>query len=153
MIKQLLIGIWVCAISLGSAYGVMIYQGQSKSGDPDAPAEPQIEQVQTKMLNVPVVDNGTVKGYIMAQFVFQLNADMMKELAIKPDIFLVDEALKVLYTADAVDFRKSKKQDIPAVAQTIMANLNKRFGEDFVREVLVQELSYMSRDQLRGQAR
>lgn len=152
MIKQLFIGIWVCAISLGSAYGVMVFQGQSGSGDSQA-AEPQIEQVQTKMLNVPVVDNGSVKGYIMAQFVFQINADMMKELAVKPDIFLVDEALKVLYTADAVDFRKTQKRDVPAVAQTIMTNLNKRFGENFVREVLVQELSYMSRDGLRGQAR
>ena len=150
MMKQLFIGIWVCCVSLGSAYGVMMFQG--RPGAEDGETAPQIEQVQTKMINVPVIDKGTVKGYIMAQFVFRLDADRLKELAVKPDIFLVDEALKVLYNADAVDFRKSKKQDVPAVAKIIMANLNNRFGENFVREVLVQELNYMSRDQLRGRS-
>jgi hypothetical protein len=71
-------------------------------------------------------------------------------MTVKPDIYLVDEAFKVIYSGSAIDFRNPSKPDFAALGQTIKDNVNARFGGNFVQEVLVQELSYLPQERLRG---
>lgn len=151
MIKYILFGLWICAVTLGSSYAMIAWQAQQES--PNAEADkPQIkiEQVQTKRISVPVMANGNLKGYVLAQFVFHVDGDAMHSMTVKPDIYLVDEAFKVIYSGSAIDFRNPSKPDFAALGRTIKDNVNARFGGNFVQEVLVQELSYLPQDRLRG---
>ncbi|NJM34068.1 MAG: hypothetical protein HC850_04390 [Rhodomicrobium sp.] len=153
MIKYLFFGLWICAVTLGSAYGAMIWsvQQESEAAQSKNDAE-EIEQIKTRMITVPVFAEGALRGYVLAQFVFEISAAKTKEMGIKPDLFLVDEAFKVIYSGEAMDFRNLRKKDVAALSELIKKKVNARFGDDFVKEVLVQELNYMPQERLRGGA-
>jgi hypothetical protein len=101
------------------------------------------------LISVPVIANGKVQGYIMAQFAFTIEGAALKRLPVKPDVYLIDEAFKILYSSDLLDFRQVKTQELPAVSKMIMDNTNNRLGGAIIRDVLVQEFTYLSKDQVR----
>src|SRR5690606_12658507 len=72
---------------------------------------------------------------------------MLNRLSIKPDLILVDEAIKTIYTGGDIDFRRMKRQDLPALTKRLAENANARFGGKLVREVFVEELNDVSNDQ------
>jgi hypothetical protein len=151
MIKPLLLGIWLCGVTLGAAYGIMTWQKQQRAAAEAVKTEaPVLEQMQTKVINVPIIADGAVQGYVLAQFTFTVEANKLKELSTKPDLILVDEAFKLIYAGEAVDFRRLRRADVDALSKILLANVNKRFGQALVHDVLVQQLNYLPRDQLRG---
>lgn len=153
MIKQLIFGFYICGITLGAAYGTMLWKTQSQQAAENQEAEaPPLEQVQTKRISVPIIGDGVVKGYVLAQFIFRIDAKASHELNVRPDIFLVDEAIKVIFSGEAVDFSNLQQPDASALSKVIKKNVNARFGESFVQEVLVQELNYVPQERFRGGA-
>ncbi len=154
MIKHLLFGLWICILTLGAAYGTVMWQAKSHEEAAAKEGEEKVvtEQVQTKKISVPIIANGVVKGYVLAQFVFRINAKILKEMTVRPDIFLVDEAFRVIYGGKAIDFRNPLHPDVAALSAMIKKNVNERFGENFVEDVLVQELTYIPQERFRGGA-
>ena len=173
MIKLILSGFWVCLVTLLSTYGVITWHGVAATAAAPAPAahapapaagaasKPKsehetaallagMESIKTKMISVPIVADNAVQGYVMAQFVATADSKEMKRFAIKPDIFLVDEAFKAIFAGGTIDFRSFKKQDLAALTKQIAANVNQRLGVRIVEDVLVHELSYIPKDQVRG---
>jgi hypothetical protein len=151
MIKPILLGLWLCGVTLGSAYGVIAWQKQQRTAAvAEATQASVLQQVQTKVINVPIISDGAVQGYVLAQFAFTIEANKLKELSTKPDLILVDEAFKLIYAGEAVDFRHLRRADVDALSKMLLTNVNKRLGQDLVHDVLVQQLNYLPRDQLRG---
>lgn len=148
MIKVVFVGLWVCLVTLGATYAVVSWH-TTRAPEPEHKAFGGLESVRTRMISVPVVADGTVQGYVMAQFVFTADANAMRRLSVKPDVFLLDEAFKTIYGSDRIDFRKSRKQDLPGLAKDIADNVNKRLGVALIEEVLVQELNYVSKEDVR----
>jgi hypothetical protein len=109
-----------------------------------------MEAIKTRIISVPVVADNAVQGYVMAQFAFIVDGKVMEHLAIKPDVFLVDEAFKAIFEGSGIDFRRFKKQDLRGLTKEIAGNVNKRLGVRLIDDVLVQELNYIARDQVRG---
>ncbi len=155
MVKFLVTGVWLCAITLGAAYGVMSWRAQQAAeqqelAEKEAKAKADTEQVRTKMISVPLVVDGVVRGYVLAQFTFTLNSRLARSLPVKPDVFLVDEAFRLLYSGEAVDFKTLRKTEVGTLAEKLKEKVNKRFGADLVQEVFVQELNYLPKEQSRG---
>jgi hypothetical protein len=109
-----------------------------------------MEAIKTRMISVPVVADNAVQGYVMAQFAFIVDGKVMEQLAIKPDVFLVDESFKAIFEGSSIDFRRFKKQDLRGLTKEIAGNVNKRLGVRLIDDVLVQELNYIAKDQVRG---
>ncbi|HEU0060806.1 MAG TPA: hypothetical protein VFR19_13075 [Hyphomicrobiaceae bacterium] len=155
MVRLIVSGLWVCLVTLASLYGAVWWQTAARSrasvpaeaGDPN---QAVIEPLKTRMISVPVVGDGTIHGYVMAQFIFNVNVAIAKRLPVKADMLLLDEAFKTIYAGDVVDFRHFKKQDLANLSKGIADNANKRFGVNLVEDVLIQELNYIAKDQVRG---
>jgi hypothetical protein len=174
MIKLILSGLWVCLVTLLSTYGVITWHGPVATATPPPPAQQPalaagpaskpkpksehdaaallagMESIKTKMISVPVVTDNAVQGYVMAQFVITVDSKEMKRFTIKPDIFLVDEAFRAIFSGGTIDFRSFKKQDLAGLTKQIAGNVNQRLGVRIVEDVLVHELSYIPKDQVRG---
>jgi hypothetical protein len=151
MIKVVMLGVWLCAVTLGAAYGALTWATKSAEEAHQAAGEAAVlQQMQTKVLNVPVIKDGALQGYVLAQFVFTVETGKLKELSTKPEVVLVDEAFKLIYTGEAIDFRTMRRNDIATLSKLIMTNVNKRLGGAIVHDVLVQEFNYLPRDQLRS---
>jgi hypothetical protein len=149
MIKLILCGIWACVVTLLSCYAAVSWNGRAPEPETQKVLG-GVETVRTRMISVPVVADGAIQGYVMAQFVFTVDAKTMKHLAVKPDLFLLDEAFKTIYSGDSVDFRQFKKQDLPALSKRIGESVNKRLGANLINDVLIQELNYIAKDHVRG---
>jgi hypothetical protein len=151
VLKFVFVGLWACVVTLGTAYSVMTWKAQQQH----AAAHPtetkaELEQIKTKLISVPLVLSGNVLGYVMAQFTFTVETKVAKTMSVNPDIYLVDEAFRVIYSGDAVDFRSQRKPDVAALGRLIKEAVNKRLGAELVKEVYVQELNYIPREQFRG---
>ena len=151
MIKLIIVGLWACAITLSSCWAVVSWTA-SKPVEVEREPEKQaggLEHVRTKMISVPVISDGAIQGYVIAQFTFSIEAKHLKQLSIKPEAILLDEAFKVIYAGETIDFRNIKKQDLPAMLKTIGDGVNKRFGTPLIESVLIQELNYVSKAEAR----
>src|SRR6476660_2064878 len=100
MIKAILTGLWVCAATMGAAYLGAIWQRPAaavadKSGHG---ASSDLVPIRTRMLSVPVVAEGGIRGYVVAQFAFTAQAKVMKEMPIKPDMYVLDEAFQLIFS-------------------------------------------------------
>jgi len=151
VIKIILLSVWLCIVSLGATYGVMSWKAKAQQRAAQAIAAPPVlKQMQTKVLNVPVIKGGALQGYVLAQFVFTVETGKLKDLSTKPEVILVDEAFKLIYTGEAIDFGTLRKNDIAVLSKMLLANVNKRLGDTVVHEVLVQEFNYLPKSQLQS---
>jgi hypothetical protein len=164
MIKLIIAGVWVCLVTLASTYAAVSWQTAPRAAEHESAQKGHgggaeaakgghggsTESVKSRMISVPVIIDGAVQGYVMAQFIFVVDAKAMKQMSVKPDLFLLDEAFKTIYAGDVGDFRKLKKQDLGALSKDIAENANKRLGVRIVEDVLIQELNYIPKDRVRG---
>jgi hypothetical protein len=152
MIKSIAVGLWVCIVTVLSTYAVVTWQ-TAHSAPKEASSQKLfggLEAVRTRMISVPVIDDGTVRGYVTAQFIFTVDAKLNKRLSVKPDLYLLDEAFRTIYEGRSLDPRHFKKQDLSVLAKEIAQNVNKRLGLALVDDVLIQELAYTTKDGIRG---
>ncbi len=149
MIKLVAVGLWVCAVTLASGFAAVSWQ----SGRPPQPESGGLfgglTTLKTRLISVPIIADGAVQGYVVTQLAFTVDSNVLKRLSIKPDLLLVDEAIRTIYAGDGFDFRKLAKQDLPKLSKTLADNVNARVGATLVDEVLIQDLSYVPKDQVR----
>lgn len=152
MIKLLATGLWASLVTLGAVFGVLEWQKNAQTGE-GGQAEMRLEEYRTKAINVPIIGNGAFQGYMVAQFVFTVDATAMRQLAIDPEVYVLDEAFKTIYAGEQINFQNMKKQDLPALAKALADNVNGRLGLPIVQDVLIDQLSYIPKNDLRGQSR
>lgn len=148
MIKIILVGLWICAVTVASCYGAVMYFSATKSEE-DSGAFGGIDYIKTEMTSVPIIHDGEIKGYIVVQLVFAADSQKLKERHLDAAPFLVDEAYRVIYADNHIDFKKMEKQELAKLAKQIMENSNKRLKDDLIKEVLFQQLNYVAKDEVR----
>lgn len=149
MIKTLATGIWVCAVTLAAVFGVLEWQKRAVPGEGAEHAK-KLEELRTKAINVPIIGGGMIQGYMVAQFVLTIDANVLKEMPVNPEVYVLDEAFKTIYAGEQVNFQNMKKQDLPLLAKKLGENVNKRLGVNMVQDVLIDQLSYIPKKDVRG---
>ena len=99
-------------------------------------------------MNVPIVKDGAVQGYVIAQFVYTVDAEAVKTMSLPPEAYLIDEAFRALYSDDKLDFRKLEKYDLTSLTKQLLQRMHERMNNDVVKEVLVQEFNFVAKDDL-----
>jgi hypothetical protein len=159
MIKLILVGVWACAVTLASSYAAVTFlsgpgpghdsQGADQ-GHGGHKADSGVEHLRPRMISVPIIADGAVQGYAVAQFVLTVDTKELKRLSVPPEPLFLDEAFKAIYAGETIDFRRFRKQDLPGLAKRIQAGANKRYGAHLIQDVLIQELNYVPKDEARG---
>lgn len=152
MIKFLLVGIWGMAVALGAAWGTSYWQAHRTAGAAHAKGHGGLETVKPKSMTVPVIVDGAITGYVVVQLVFTVEKEAVKTISGGVESFLVDEAFRAIYSAELFDPRRARKADLVTMAGQLREAVNKRFGSHLVQDVLIQEMSYVAKDDVRGQA-
>jgi hypothetical protein len=140
--KLLLGGIWVCAVTSAS-----VYFASWNAGTASAPAEEAylqgLDYVKTRQITVPRIAEGKIQGYVIARFVFTVDAQALRQLAVPPEVFVVDEAFRAIYGEDKLDFADLRKVDLSGLAAMIATKVNDRVQPELVKEVLVEQFDYV----------
>lgn len=150
--KLILAGLWVTLVALGAAYGAALYW---PSGDTDAKASTAapavvLQSQKTRVLNVPVVIEGAVRGFVSVQFVFTEDTNVLKTLQVPPDAFLLDEAFRAIYSDTALDPRHVEKYDLQKLTAQLVKSTNDRLGAQLIKDVLIDNFSYIDKDEAKG---
>jgi len=152
MIKLIIAGIWVCTVTLAASYFALSWTGSIA-----APTATEVtyfgglEHVRPASISVPIIKDGEVEGYAVAQFAFTAPAEALTKMSVPANVIFVDEAFKAIYANETFDFLNKSKRDLNALTKTIAENVNQRVAQELVVEVLVESLNFVSKDQVRCQ--
>ncbi len=148
MIRSLALSIWIVGVTLAAAYfGATL---SFHSPPPALPAEEAPAQITLKALTVPIIANGAMQGYVLAQITLTMKRDLLKAMPQPPDLAVTDAVFKTLYAEEQVDFKNLKKQDLDKLTKAITESVNARAGGPVVDNVFIQELHYLSKQEASG---
>lgn len=150
MKKLLLGGVWVCAVTSASVYFASWNAGGASGGSEEAYLQ-GIDYVKTRQITVPRISQGKIQGYVIARFVFTIDAQTMHDLAVPPEVFVVDEAFQTIYADDKLDFNNLEKVNLSELTDKITENVNLRLHPDLVKETLVEQFDYVPYSSLSSQ--
>ncbi|MEI9899772.1 MAG: hypothetical protein WDN31_06055 [Hyphomicrobium sp.] len=152
MIRLIVTGIWISLVTALSSYAATLWYASSSPEAEGKKLFSGLESMQTSMVSVPVVSNGAVQGYVLAQFTFTMKSEALGKMSVKPEVFLVDAAFRSIYSGEAAALRGAKKQDLEALTATIKRRVNERFGAALVEDVLIESLTFVPKDEVRDGA-
>jgi hypothetical protein len=149
MIKFVVAAIWICVVTIGA----MVYSFQSSAAKPEPGSEPAffggLDYVKTEVFSVPVLQNGVINGYFIGRFVYTVEPEKLAKLSIPAETLIVDEVYTYLFSHPEIDFSKTDIVDIDALRTGIRDSINKRVGDTLIHEVLVEQVDYLSKADIR----
>lgn len=149
MARIVVTGFWICAITLMSCYAAVYWGAGVKLTKKDEYLE-GLEYQKVRVINVPVIAEGAVQGYVVANLVFTADARTLRTLPVPPNTFIIDETFRQIYSDEKLDFRKLSKFDVSALLKNIKASVNERLGADIVKDILIENFNFVSRGDIRS---
>ena len=150
MIKFALAALWIIAVTAGS----MLYANQSGGGigeetEGQATYLGGLDYVQTEVISVPVLRNNEVYGYFLARLVYTAEAERLQRMVMPPDAIIFDEVYSHLFGNPMIDFSRDEAFDLDTFRETIKESINRRVGEPLIREVLVEQMDFLTKSDIR----
>jgi len=149
MMRQLLIGMWVCLVTLLASYGGVYWTAGTPAKSADEPFLAGLEYRRIDPINVPMIIDGSVRGYVVAKLVFTADAGTLHKLPIDPQIFVTNAAFNEIYTNGRVEFGKLSKYNLAEMMDSIKQNVNKSLNGPVVQEILVDAVNYIDKSEMR----
>lgn len=146
MIKMLALAFWAAAIAVLAGNAASHWQAAKASPQKAEAAEHVYEYKKSKVINVPIIGDGALLGYVLVQFLYGLDAKA-EHGGLSPDAVLMDETFRTLYGDARLDFRHLEKYDVDGLTKKLAAAMNARLGEGAVKDVLIQDFSYMPKNE------
>ncbi|MDQ0506692.1 hypothetical protein [Xanthobacter agilis] len=150
MIRFIIIGVWVCVVALASTYAAAYWVTGSEHGKAEDSYLSGLEYRRLPVITVPMVIDGSVKGYVLVKLVFTADASLLRKMPIDPGIFAVNAAFQEIYVNGRVEGGKMAKYNLPEMLERIRQATNAHLNGDVVREVLVDSLNYVDKTDLRS---
>lgn len=149
MIRLLIIAIFAAGVAVASSNAGMQWRMSHQPGAASEGAEGErlYEYRKTRVINVPVIADGALLGYVIAQFLYGVDIKLAEKLNVNVEAFVLDDAFRSLYGDLKLDFRHLDKYDISGLTLKIRDRMNERFGAGMIKEILVQDFAYMPKDQ------
>ena len=80
-----------------------------------------------------MVETEACRDYVVARFVYTVDARTMHQLSVPPEPFVVDEAFRRIYADERLDFRKLARYDLSILTTAIKQRVNERMRADIIR--------------------
>lgn len=149
MIKNVIAGFWVCAVTLGSCYAAVTWM----VGHSPAEEQPHYEGLQYKKIpsiNIPIIAEEAVQGYVVANFVFTADSRTLREISVPPESFIQDEVFRYIYSDETLDFRRLSRYNVNGMISNVRDRINKRLGAEIVKEILIENFNFISKSDIRS---
>ncbi|MBZ6079332.1 hypothetical protein [Microvirga puerhi] len=149
MARILVTGFWICAITLLSSYGAVYWGTGLKNVKKDEYLE-GLEYKKVRAINIPMIAEGAVQGYVIANLVFTADAKTLRTISVPVDTFVIDETFRQVYSDDKLDFRRLSRYDIPNLLANIKRRVNERMGADIIKDILVENFNFVNKSDIRS---
>lgn len=150
MLKLILTGVWVAVVTLGSVYAsIELY----KPADPAAEAAKKKaveELVRGEMITFPVITNGAVEGYFLSRTSYIVDKTKIADVTLPIPAMLTDELYTALVGDRVIRIKENHGFDLKTFKARIKSALNARLGGDIVLDVIIEQLDYLSKKEIRA---
>ncbi|MFS8147186.1 hypothetical protein ATY78_00885 [Rhizobium sp. R635] len=148
MIKLVLTGVWVCAITLASVY-FSVYLATAPAPVATDSKQSTLELVKGETITVPIIGDGAITGYFLGRVSFMMNKEMLKGVTLPLTEMTTDELFSLLVGNKMVDIAHLKSFDPQAFREEIKKGMNERLGGEYVAEVMLEQLDYLSKEDVK----
>lgn len=148
MFKVVAAGIWVCIVALGAVY-FSVQMGTAPPVDEAAAKKAALEVVKGESITVPLLKDGAVRGYFIGRISFMMDKEKLGDS--KPPIteYMTDELFSLLVGNSMIDISDPKAFNLEEFKKMVKEDMNKRLGDELIAEVLVEQLDYLSKEDIR----
>jgi flagellar basal body-associated protein FliL len=149
MIKLIASCAWVCLLTAAAGYATIFMKldHAAASVPADKPQGEALEYKKLTPINVPMIADGAVQGYVVAQLGYTYNQNLAK-LTVPPDVYLMDEAFRKIYADTTLDFHHLERYDVNGLTRQLAQRVNDRLHMTVVKDVLVQELNFFPKSDI-----
>ena len=140
---RLVIGVWSALVAAGAETGYSVWRARHASDSASAVESIKMSVRKLPRLVVPIIADGALQGYVVANLSGQFDEVKAREMGIAPEPFIVDETFRYLYSEAGVDFRTFSKVDLEIVRSEIVKRAASRLKVDVLKEVLIDEFNFV----------
>lgn len=145
MLKLILTGVWVAAVTLGSVYYSMERASAPIVSDADAARKALQEYVPGELITIPVITDGAVQGYFLTKLSFSVDKNKIKALQVPLKESVTSALYDILVGERLINVADSSSFDIAHFKSAVKDGLNKNFKDEIIFEVLVEQLEYLNK--------
>jgi hypothetical protein len=152
MIKFIAAALWICAATVGAVFYSYQAAGARGEGEAPKPLLGGLDYVDTDIISVPLIRDSAIKGYFLTKLVYTVEPAEMAKLSIPATALMTDQVYSYLYSNPQIDFTRTATIDIDAFRNNIRDSINARVGAKIVQDVLVDQVNFLSKDEIRDNA-
>lgn len=148
MLKFVLLGVWVIIATAASTFA-SVYLKPSPEIAGETAEDQGVEELKAEMTSIPMIRGGDVVGYVIIQLSYAADRRVLAEKKLEPGPYLNDAAFRVIFASTDIDFRRLRGSDLDRLTTAVAAEANKRIGGQLVRHVLIQQLNFVRKEDIR----
>lgn len=152
MIKFIVAALWICAATVGAVFYSFQAAGARGEGEAPKPMLGGLDYVSSDIISVPLIRDSAVKGYFLTKLVYTVEPAEMAKLSVPASALMTDEVYSYLYSNPQIDFSKAASIDLDAFRKNIRDHINARIGAEIVHEVLIDQVNFLTKDEIRDNA-
>lgn len=148
MLKLIITGVWVAAVTLGSVY---VSIEMAKAPDPalEEAGKKAVQQlVKGEMVTYPVIAEGKVEGYFLARISFVTDKTKIAEIKLPIPELLTDELYTELVGDKVIRVGENRNFDLRAFKDRVRQALNRKLGSEVVLDLIVEQIDYITKEEL-----
>jgi len=142
MIKMILVAVWCSVMVAAGGFGAD-YVMKMKAAKENAKPEIALETRKTRELNVPIIRDGAVKGYVVVQLNYVVDVEAAKKLPAAPDPFVIDETFQYIYGDEKIDFAHLDRLDLGKMTEALIQRVNTRLRANVITDMGVIECNFL----------
>jgi hypothetical protein len=127
MMKNVMAGFWVCAVTLASCYAAVTWT----------------------VGKAPTEEKGNYEG-LQYKKLPPMNIPIVAEISVPPEAFIQDEVFRYVYADETLDFKKLSRYNVNGMIGNVREKINKRLGAEIVKEILVENFNFVDKSDIRS---
>ena len=96
-----------------------------------------------------MLHEGRINGYFLTRLVYTVEPEKAARLSVPADALIVDQVYSYIYGNPELDFASHETLDLDAFRDGIRKKINEKIGEDLIHEVLVEQVDFLSKEEIR----
>jgi len=99
---------------------------------------------------VPILKDGGVEGSFLTRLAFTADPKYLARLTVPASQLVTDALYTELVGSKNIDFGHLDQFDIPTFKENVKASLNKRVGEEVFHDVIIEQIDFLSKADIRS---
>lgn len=153
MIKLLFTGVWISAVALASVYFSVQIANKKESAEDDPAMFGGLETIRSDITSIPVISGGAVKGYFLTRLSYTIDPAKAGLMTIPATDLVTDSLYSALVGDRLIDFPNMTNFDLEGFKARIRDTINERLGEKVFHDVVVEQIDYLSKADIRSNMR